>query len=75
MPLIDVGGVRLYVPCLVVGFADDLIAAAALGRQVATAIPRARYGEIPDAGHHGYLEQPGRVNAELFQFLSAKETA
>ncbi|MER7278462.1 alpha/beta hydrolase [Dactylosporangium sp. NPDC000244] len=66
---------RIRTPCLVVGFADDLIAAAALGREVAAAIPGARYTEIPDAGHYGYLEQPGRVNAELLQFLSTKETA
>ena len=61
------------VPCLVLGFADDLIAPAAAGRRVAAAIPRARYAEIPDAGHYGYLEQPARVNAELITFF--QETA
>jgi pimeloyl-ACP methyl ester carboxylesterase len=56
-------------PCLVVGFADDLIAPAAGGREVARAIPGARYAEIPDAGHYGYLEQPERLNAELLAFF------
>ena len=61
------------VPCLVLGFADDLIAPAAAGRRVAAAIPRARYAEIPDVGHYGYLEQPARVNAEMITFF--QETA
>ncbi|MET7400208.1 alpha/beta fold hydrolase [Dactylosporangium sp. NPDC005572] len=63
----------ITVPCLVVGFADDLIAPAAGCQEVAKAIPGARYAEIPDAGHYGYLEQPARLNAELLAFL--KETA
>ncbi|WP_433206334.1 alpha/beta fold hydrolase [Dactylosporangium sp. CS-047395] len=66
---------RIRTPCLVVGFADDLVAPAPLGREVAKAIPGARYAEIPDAGHYGYLEQPERLNAELLQFITAKETS
>jgi pimeloyl-ACP methyl ester carboxylesterase len=67
---------RIGVPCLVVGFADDLIAPAPGNREVAEAIPGARYAEIPDAGHYGYLEQPDRLNAELLQFFGPhKETA
>jgi pimeloyl-ACP methyl ester carboxylesterase len=66
---------RIRVPCLVLGFADDLIAPAAGGREVAAAIPGARYAEIPDAGHYGYLEQPGPVNTELLTFLQNKEPA
>ncbi|GAA0469905.1 hydrolase [Paractinoplanes deccanensis] len=61
-------------PCLVVGFADDLIAPAAGAREVADAIPGARYAEIADAGHYGYLEQPERLNAELLAFF-AEESA
>ncbi|SNY72999.1 alpha/beta fold hydrolase [Paractinoplanes atraurantiacus] len=59
-------------PCLVVGFADDLIAPANGGREVARAIPGARYAEIPDAGHYGYLEQPERLNAELLTFFDGE---
>ena len=66
---------RISRPCLVLGFADDLIAPAGLCREVAAAIPGARYAEIPDAGHYGYLEQPDLVNAELLTFLQNKESA
>ena len=54
---------------LVLGFADDVITPAALGREVADAIPDGRYLEIADAGHLGFLEQPETVNkgdAEFF---------
>ncbi|MEV4346675.1 alpha/beta hydrolase [Actinoplanes sp. NPDC049596] len=64
----------IEVPCLVVGFADDLIAPAKGAHEVAEAIPGARYAEIPDAGHYGYLEQPQRLNAELLAFFDG-ETA
>jgi pimeloyl-ACP methyl ester carboxylesterase len=66
---------KILVPCLVLGFADDLIAPAPGGREVAAAIPGARYAEIPDAGHYGYLERPGPVNTELLTFLQNKEPA
>ncbi|GAA2889769.1 hydrolase [Actinoplanes cyaneus] len=61
---------QISVPCLVLGFADDLIAPARGNRDVAAAVPGARYAEIPDAGHYGYLEQPSLVNTELIAFLS-----
>ncbi|GAA2640412.1 alpha/beta fold hydrolase [Dactylosporangium fulvum] len=66
---------KIATACLVVGFADDLIAPARGCREVADAIPGARYVEIPDAGHYGYLEQPDRLNAELLAFLDTKEPA
>jgi pimeloyl-ACP methyl ester carboxylesterase len=66
---------KIVVPCLVLGFADDLIAPAVGGREVAAAIPGARYAEIPGAGHYGYLERPGPVNTELLTFLQNKEPA
>ncbi|MEU4241670.1 alpha/beta hydrolase [Actinoplanes sp. NPDC026619] len=65
---------EIGVPCLVVGFADDLIASAKGCREVAASIPGARYAEIPDAGHYGYLEQPAQVNAELVQFLTEEKS-
>ncbi|MFI5910637.1 alpha/beta fold hydrolase [Dactylosporangium sp. NPDC051541] len=79
-PASDVDRLDAYgaitVPCLVIGFADDLIAPARGNREVAKAIPGARYAEIADAGHYGYLEQPEPLNAELLQFLhTPKESA
>ena len=64
---------EIAVDCLVIGFADDLIAPARGCRDLAAAIPGARYAEIADAGHYGYLEQPAPLNAELLDFL--KESA
>jgi pimeloyl-ACP methyl ester carboxylesterase len=56
-------------PCLVIGFQDDLIVRPGLVREVADAIPGARYLEIPGCGHYGYLEQPETVNAALIGFF------
>ncbi|WOC13500.1 alpha/beta fold hydrolase [Gordonia sp. MP11Mi] len=58
-------------PCLVVGFADDRTLPVFLAREVADAIPSARYEEIADAGHFGYLERPDEVNRLLIEFLTA----
>jgi pimeloyl-ACP methyl ester carboxylesterase len=57
-------------PCLVIGFADDLIARPHLCREVAQAIPGALYREIAGCGHFGYLEKPGDVNAAIVEFFS-----
>jgi pimeloyl-ACP methyl ester carboxylesterase len=57
-------------PVLVVGFADDVVLPAYLGREVAEAIPNARYLEIPDAGHLGFIERPEVVNAAALQFFA-----
>ena len=40
-----------------------------LAREVADAIPGARYEVVEKAGHFGYLEQPARVNELLLEFL------
>jgi pimeloyl-ACP methyl ester carboxylesterase len=58
------------VPLLVVGFADDATIPPRLSREVADAVPGARYVEIPDAGHYGYLERPAEVNRVLLDFLA-----
>ncbi|KQU07208.1 alpha/beta hydrolase [Rhodococcus sp. Leaf7] len=57
------------VPCLSLGFADDRMIPAYLSREVADLIPGARYVEIADAGHYGYLEKPDEVNAAILSFL------
>ncbi|MET7641300.1 alpha/beta hydrolase [Streptomyces sp. NPDC005438] len=67
--LADYGSITA--PCLVVGFADDLVLPPHLSREVAEAVPGARYVEIPDAGHFGYLEQPELVNKELLSFFQS----
>lgn len=56
-------------PVLVVAFADDVTIPTYLSCEVADVIPQARYVEIPDAGHFGYLEQPEAVNRLILEFL------
>ncbi|WP_079051864.1 alpha/beta fold hydrolase [Streptomyces regalis] len=56
-------------PCLVVGFADDVILPPHLGREVADAILGAVYQEIKGCGHYGYLERPDEVNRVLVEFF------
>jgi len=57
-------------PVLVIGFADDLVTTPAMGREVADAMPNARYLQIPDAGHLGFFERPETVNAAMLQFFA-----
>ncbi|GAA2456751.1 alpha/beta fold hydrolase [Streptomyces lavendulocolor] len=61
---------RITAPVLVVGFADDVLAPAHLGREVAAAVPGARYTELADTGHLGFLERPTAFNALLLDFLA-----
>lgn len=61
---------RIAVPTLVLGFADDRMTPPAHGREVARAIPGARYEEIADCGHYGYLERPDEINRLLISFLT-----
>lgn len=60
---------KITAQSLVVGFADDRLIPVHLSREVAQSIPGARYEEIPDAGHFGYLERPEAVNKVLVDFL------
>lgn len=59
-------------PSMVIGFADDRTLPVKLAREVAEAIPGARYAEVARAGHFGYLEQPEEVNRLLLEFLAAQ---
>ncbi|MEC3953600.1 alpha/beta hydrolase [Nocardia sp. CDC153] len=61
----------ISVPCLVVGFADDRMLPPVFGREVASAIPGARFVELEKCGHYGYLEQPDAVNRTIIEFLTA----
>lgn len=56
-------------PALVIGFADDVLLPAYLGREVAEALPNGRYLEIPDTGHLGFIERPEVVNAAALEFI------
>ncbi len=60
----------IKVPCLAIGFADDRMIPPYLSREVAQMIPAARYQEIPDTGHFGYLERPEAVNKVLLEFFA-----
>jgi pimeloyl-ACP methyl ester carboxylesterase len=62
---------RIRMPSLVIGFADDLMLPSYLAREVAEAIPGARYEEIEGCGHFGYLERPDEVNKLLVKFLAS----
>ena len=58
-------------PVLVIGFQDDVVLPAHLGREVADAIPNGRYLQIPDTGHLGFIERPDPVNAAALEFFAA----
>ncbi|MBD8506381.1 alpha/beta fold hydrolase [Hoyosella sp. G463] len=58
-------------PVLAVGYQDDRLIPPHLAREVANAIPGARYLEVPDAGHYGALERPDAVNKILLEWLRA----
>ncbi|WP_280410071.1 alpha/beta fold hydrolase [Nocardia brasiliensis] len=61
----------ITVPCLSGGSADDRMIPPYLSREIAEVIPGARYQEVPDAGHFGYLEQPETVNKILLDFFAS----
>ena len=56
-------------PALVVVGAEDAISPPAEMRELARAMPRARFMEIAGAGHMSPLEQPEAVNRAIEQFL------
>ena len=57
-------------PCLVIGFELDLYAFAASCRELAEAIPGARYVEIPRAGHTGIDTHTDEVFGHMLGFLA-----
>jgi pimeloyl-ACP methyl ester carboxylesterase len=61
---------NIAAPVLVIGFSDDVITPAYLGREVADALPNGRYLQIPDTGHLGFLERPEAVNAAMLKFFA-----
>jgi pimeloyl-ACP methyl ester carboxylesterase len=57
-------------PTLVIGFQDDMVLPAHLGKEVADAIPHGHYLEISHTGHLGFIERPQVVNAATLKFLA-----
>jgi pimeloyl-ACP methyl ester carboxylesterase len=61
---------QIRVPTLLVGGEFDRVAAPAVLKQMASAIPRARYAELAGIGHLMNLEAPDDFDALLVEFLS-----
>lgn len=59
----------LDAPALVLAGRHDAVTPPAEMRALAAKMRRARFEEVPDAGHLSNLEQPERFNAELERFL------
>jgi pimeloyl-ACP methyl ester carboxylesterase len=60
----------IAVPTLVVAGEEDAIIAPEVGRELAAAIPDARFLLVERAGHLANLEQPEVVNEALLDFLA-----
>jgi 3-oxoadipate enol-lactonase len=60
---------KLNVPALVVCGEHDAISPPSEMRQIAAALPQAKYVEIKNAGHMSPLEEPAAVNAAIREFL------
>jgi pimeloyl-ACP methyl ester carboxylesterase len=61
----------ILVPLPLVGFADDVLAPATLGREIDAAVPSATCAEFSDCSHLGFLGRPEAFNEILLRFLSA----
>ena len=59
----------LNVPCLVVSFELDVLVPAALGQELAAAIPGSDYRCIEGCGHGGLWERPNEANTAIIEFL------
>ncbi len=60
---------QIRVPTLLIGGEFDRVAAPSVMRQMAAAIPFARYAELPGIGHLMNLEAPDEFDALLLDFL------
>lgn len=66
---------QLTVSCLVMGFELDTDTCAARAREVALAIPHARYIEIPGLAHAAPVSDPQRVWPYVINFLKEQHPA
>jgi 3-oxoadipate enol-lactonase len=62
------------IPTLVVSAAADRIARPAFGRELAAAIPSARYVEIPDAAHGVTIQRGAAINELLAAHFAGTQT-
>jgi 3-oxoadipate enol-lactonase len=60
---------NLRAPTLVIGGAEDPLYPIEIARSMARRIPGARLVELDGCGHLSNLEQPGRFNAAVLEFL------
>jgi pimeloyl-ACP methyl ester carboxylesterase len=60
----------IAVPTLVVTGEEDTVAGPEVGRELAAAVPGARFLLVEEAGHLSNLEQPEIVNEALLDFLA-----
>lgn len=60
---------RIQMPSLVLCGDEDLATPPALGRELAAALPQARFALVPGAGHIPSLEQPAKLTALIKEFL------
>jgi pimeloyl-ACP methyl ester carboxylesterase len=60
----------LHCPTLLLAGSDDALSPPAEMRELARAIPAARFGEIPDAGHLTALENPAEFARSVGEFLN-----
>jgi pimeloyl-ACP methyl ester carboxylesterase len=62
---------HMTVPCLVIGFELDIDTCAARAREVARAVPRAEYIELPGLAHAAPVTHPQRVWPPVIDFVKA----
>ncbi len=62
------GGVR--VPAMVIGFEHDVMTPPSLGREVAEAVPGARYVQVPRCGHMGPFEDLDTTLGHVLSFFA-----
>ncbi|MFC6082147.1 alpha/beta fold hydrolase [Sphaerisporangium aureirubrum] len=60
---------RITTPTLVLAFGEDMLTPPHLCREVADAIPGAKFREIAECGHFGHIEDPHTVNAAIIGFF------
>ena len=60
---------EIAVPCLVLSFELDVLVPAALGKELAAAIPASEYHCIKGCGHGGLWERPSETSAAIIDFL------